>query len=241
MTRTLVLSALSAVMVALGGYLYLSMSQQQTAADQTYLPLMAANAQETDSSASDAEAAPADEAPAPEVMEMVEGSPDAPITVIEYASLTCPHCARFSQEVYPQLMENYVDTGQVQFIMREVYFDRYGLWAAMVARCGGPLRYFGIVEMMFEEQRDWVQGEPAEVADNLRRLGRRAGLSDDQLDQCLGDNAMAQAMVTLSSEQATADEIQGTPSFIINGELYSNMSYADFSDVLDGLLAEAQE
>lgn len=241
MTRTLVLSALSAVMVALGGYVYLSMSQQ-VVSDQTRLPLMAVGAQETDESSDAAAAdATAQEADTPEVMEMVEGSPDAPITVIEYASLTCPHCARFSQEVYPQLVENYVDTGQVQFVLREVYFDRYGLWAAMVARCGGPLRYFGIVEMMFEEQRDWVQGEPADVAENLRRIGRRAGLSDDQLEQCLSDNAMAQAMVTLSTEQSTADEIQGTPSFVINGELYSNMSYADFSELLDGMLADSQE
>ncbi|WP_071674411.1 DsbA family protein [Nioella nitratireducens] len=241
MTRTLVLSALSAVMVALGGYVYLSMSQQ-VVSDQTRLPLMAVGAQETDESSDAAAAdATAQEADTPEVMEMVEGSPDAPITVIEYASLTCPHCARFSQEVYPQLVENYVDTGQVQFVLREVYFDRYGLWAGMVARCGGPLRYFGIVEMMFEEQRDWVQGEPADVAENLRRIGRRAGLSDDQLEQCLSDNAMAQAMVTLSTEQSTADEIQGTPSFVINGELYSNMSYADFSELLDGMLADSQE
>ena len=127
--------------------------------------------------------------------------------------MTCPHCATFHLNTYPQLVENYVETGQVRFIMREVYFDRYGLWAGMVARCGGEMRYFGIVEMLMEEQREWVQGQPAEVAENLRRLGRRAGLSDEALETCLSDNDMAQAMVTVSTEQAEADEITGTPSF----------------------------
>lgn len=236
MSRTLILSALSAVMVALGGYLYLTASQSVN--QSSGQPLMAASAQEAGST----DTAPADagDEAAAEVIEMVMGDEDAPITVIEYASFTCPHCARFHEEVYHDLVTNYVDTGHIRFIMREVYFDRYGLWAGMVARCGGPLRYFGISEMIMEEQREWVQGEPAEVAANLRRLGLRAGLSNEALDACLTNNDMAQAMVTLSQEQAEADEVQGTPSFVINGEMYSNMSYAAFSEVLDGLLAEIE-
>ncbi|WP_370255442.1 DsbA family protein [Nioella sp.] len=239
MSRTLILSALSALMVVLGGYIYLSASRE-VASNQTSLPLMAASAQEAGTSDSEPADAEAEDTAAPEVIEMVMGSDDAPITVIEYASFTCPHCARFHEEVYPQLVENYVDTGQIRFVIREIYFDRYGLWAAMVARCGGPLRYFGISEMIMEEQREWVQGEPGAVAANLRRLGLRAGLSDDQLDACLTDNDMAQAMVTLSSEQAEADGVQGTPSFVINGELYSNMSYAEMSELLDGLIADVE-
>lgn len=233
MTRTLLLTTLSAAMVAIGGYIYLSASQSVGTTSQ---PLMAASAQEAGTEETDA----APESAAPEVIEMAVGSEDAPITVIEYASMTCPHCATFHENVYPQLVENYVETGQVRFILREVYFDRYGLWAGMVARCGGEMRYFGIVDMIMEEQREWVQGEPAEVAANLRRLGRRAGLTDEALDACLTDNDMAQAMIALSTEQADADEITGTPSFVINGELYSNMGYAAFSDILDDLLADAE-
>ena len=234
MSRTLILSVLSAAMVAIGGYAYFSATQSVGQTD--LVPLMAANAQEAASS--DAEVAPADAEQPPVVAEMAMGPVDAPITVIEYGSLTCPHCARFHHEVYPQLVENYVDTGLIRFIFREVYFDRYGLWAAMVARCGGEMRYFGIVEMMYDEQREWTQGEPAEVAQNLRRLGLRAGLSNEQLDVCMSDNAMAQAMVNLSTEQVNADAVQGTPSFVVNGVLNSNMSYADFAELLDGILAE---
>jgi len=236
MSRTLILSTLSAVVVALGGYIYLTVPQSAT---QTSQPLMAVNAQEAGST--DAAPADAEDVAAPDVIEMSIGSEDAPITVIEYASFTCPHCATFHENVYPQLVENYVDTGDVRFVLREVYFDRYGLWAGMVARCGGPLRYFGISEMIMEEQREWVQGEPAEVAANLRRLGLRAGLSNEALDACLTDNDTAQAMVTLSTAQAEADDISGTPSLVINGELYSNMSYAALADVLDGLLADIEE
>jgi protein-disulfide isomerase len=239
MSRTLILSALSALMVVLGGYIYLSASRE-VASNHTSLPLMAASAQEAGTSDAEPADEDAEDAAAPEVIEMVMGSDDAPITVIEYASFTCPHCARFHEEVYPQLVENYVDTGQIRFVIREIYFDRYGLWAAMVARCGGPLRYFGISEMIMEEQREWVQGEPSEVAANLRRLGLRAGLTNEALDVCLTNNDMAQAMVTLSQMQAEEDGVQGTPSFVINGEMYSNMSYSDFSELLDGMLADLE-
>lgn len=232
MNRTLILSALSAAIVALGGYFYLTSSQSASNSSE---PFLAVNAQETE-----ADATEATEGDAPEVIEMSIGDADAPITVIEYASMTCPHCATFHLNTYPQLVENYVETGQVRFVLREVYFDRYGLWAGMVARCGGEMRYFGIVEMLMEEQREWVQGEPAEVAENLRRLGRRAGLSDEALETCLSDNEMAQAMVDVSTEQAEADEITGTPSFVINGELYSNMGYSSFADTLDGLLGDIE-
>ena len=231
MTRTLLLSALSAVIVALGGYAYMTASQSVSTSSE---PFLAINAQENEADTTETTDAEAD------VTEMAMGDADAPITVIEYASMTCPHCATFHLNTYPQLVENYVETGQVRFIMREVYFDRYGLWAGMVARCGGEMRYFGIVEMLMEEQREWVQGQPAEVAENLRRLGRRAGLSDEALETCLSDNDMAQAMVTVSTEQAEADEITGTPSFVINGELYSNMGYSAFADTLDGLLADIE-
>ena len=216
--------------LSVGGFFYLN----QQGGNQTSQPMLAASAQEAGTDvAADAVA----DAPV-ELVEMFIGSEDAPITVIEYASFTCPHCANFHAQVYGDLVENYVDTGHIRFVLREVYFDRYGLWAGMVARCGGPLRYFGIAEMLMEDQREWVQGEPGDVAQNLRRVGRSAGLSDEQLDVCLTDNAMAQAMVEVSTAASEADEITGTPSFVINGELYSNMNYADFSAILDGLLAD---
>lgn len=173
------------------------------------------------------------------VLEMQMGNPDADVTVIEYASFTCPHCGTFHQGTLKELKSDYIDTGKINFIYREVYFDRYGLWAGMIARCGGPERYFGIADLIYKGQSDWTAGgDPASIAEGLRKIGRLAGMDDTQLDACLQDNDMANAMVAVYQENAARDEINSTPSFIINGQKYSNMSTADFRSTLDGLLGE---
>jgi len=173
------------------------------------------------------------------ITDMARGAEDAPVTVIEYASFTCPHCATFHSDVFPELKSEYVDTGKVRFIHREVYFDRYGLWAGIVARCGGETRYFGMAEQIYARQSEWTKGgDPATVAENLRRIGRSAGLTDDQLEACLTDGEKAQTLVAWYQENAERDGIEGTPSFLIDGEMYSNMSYADFAEILDEKLGE---
>lgn len=218
----LLLSAVAAFVLVAGGA-YLWNSQTSSAPGVSLNPITAAEAQEVDTSG---------------VVEMALGAEDAPVTVIEYASFTCPHCANFHASVFKDLKENYIDTGKVRFVYREVYFDRLGLWAGMTARCGGPDRYFGITDLLYEQQREWVgSGNPAEVADNLRRIGRLAGLDNDQLDACLQDAEKAQALVAVYQQNAAADDISATPSFVINGEKYSNMNYRDFAAVLDELLA----
>ena len=180
----------------------------------------------------------AEEPGSAEIVEMTLGDPDAPVTVIEYASFTCPHCATFHKTVFKELKENFIDTGKVQFVHREVYFDRFGLWAGMVARCGGPERYFGITDIVYDTQSEWTSGgDPATVVGNLRRIGKTAGLTDAELDACLSDGEKAQALVAWYQENASADGIQGTPSFIINGEQHSNMGYDAFAEILDEKLA----
>lgn len=176
----------------------------------------------------------------PEVVEMVLGDPDAPVEVIEYASLTCPHCRTFHLNALPRLKADYIDTGRIRFVSREVYFDRFGLWAAMVARCAGPERYFGVIDLIYERQPEWTQGAPAEVADNLRRIGRTTGLTNDQLDACLTDAAMAQALIERDQANRQVHDIAGTPSFVIDGTLHGNMSYEDFSGLIDAALAAAE-
>lgn len=170
--------------------------------------------------------------------DMVIGNADAPITIVEYASYTCPHCANFHTDTFKQLKADYIDNGQVRFVHREVYFDRFGLWAGLLARCGGEMRYFGMNDLIYGGLSEWIgSGDAQEVLNNLRKLGRTAGMSDDQMNACLEDEAMAQSMVAAYQKNATEDEISATPSFIINGEKYSNMPYAEFREVLDGLLS----
>lgn len=168
------------------------------------------------------------------VLEMTMGDPEAPVTVIEYASFTCPHCRSFHEGNFKKLKADYIDTGKVHFIYREVYFDRPGLWAAMVARCGGPERFFGLTDLIYAQQSEWASsGDPTQIAGELRRIGKTGGLTDEQLDVCLSDADKAQAMVALYQQNAEEHGIRSTPSFVINGETYRNMSYSEFQSILD--------
>jgi protein-disulfide isomerase len=170
---------------------------------------------------------------------MAIGPADAKVTIIEYASFTCPHCANFHEAVFKPLKADYIDTGKVRFEFREVYFDRYGLWAAMTARCGGDLRYFGVSDILFATQQEWAGTDDATtVVANLKRIGRTVGMDDAALDTCLNDAGMAQALVSQYQTNATADGVEGTPTILINGEKHANMSYEDLKLIIDPLLAE---
>lgn len=186
-----------------------------------------------------ATALPATAQTAPEVWEIALGPADAKVTLTEYASYTCPHCASFHANVFKDLKRDYIDTGKIRFVYREVYFDRYGLWAAMVARCGGEMRYFGIQDMLYAQQREWSgAGDPVLIVDALRKIGLTAGLTKEQLDACLSDGATAEALVAKFQKDAEADKIDSTPSLVINGEKFGNMAYADLKAILDKKLAE---
>ena len=172
------------------------------------------------------------------IPDMVQGAEDAPVTIIEYASYTCPHCATFHAGSYKQLKKDYIDTGKVKFIFREVYFDRYGLWASMIARCGGPEKFFGISDLVFSGQSEWARaGDASSIVDELRKIGRLAGIENDALEVCLQDGAKAQTLVAWYQEKAEADGITATPSFIINGKPVENQAYSDFSAIIDAELA----
>jgi protein-disulfide isomerase len=243
--RHSLLSAALAALLGLGAPMLLPLA----AAAQEATTEGAAPAEESATSGNAATDAPAadeattEQASAEEpgaVQEMVQGAEDAPVTVIEYGSFTCPHCANWHAESYPQLKADYIDTGRVRFVFREVYFDRPGLWASMIARCGGGMRFFGIHDMIYEQQAEWIgDSQPATIADNLRRLGIAAGLDQAQLDACLTDEAQAEALVAWFEGNAEADAIQGTPTFIINGETHSNMAWEEMQAIIDAELAEA--
>ncbi len=206
-----------AVVVALGGGGYWYMTQQQS----------------TGPVAASATTAPHEIHP----LDIPLGNPDASVVVVEYSSLTCPHCATFNLGPFQQIKENYIDTGDILFLKREVYFDRFGLWAGMVARCGGDERYHGVVELIYQQQGTWAgSSDPATVAGNLRRLGRQAGMSDAEVNACLEDADKALELTEFYQANAEADGIRATPTFMINGQRYSNMPLSEFTSVLDGYL-----
>ncbi|WP_424943491.1 DsbA family protein [Aliiroseovarius crassostreae] len=217
MNRILPMIAVAAV-AALGGAFY--MSQNQGSVPGVSLAV-----------AQDADVVPA--------KDMVLGDENAPVTVIEYASYTCPHCANWHEDSFKQLKKDYIDTGKVKFIHREVYFDRFGLWAGMIARCGGDERYFGLNDMIYSGQKEWIgEGDPATILENLRKIGRTAGMTNEEMEVCLTDESFAQSLVAAYQQNATADEIRATPTFVINGEKLSNMSYADFAAAIDAQLEQ---
>ena len=168
-----------------------------------------------------------------EVMAMTMGNPDATVTLSEYASFTCPHCATFHEDVMPSLKADYMDTGKINFIYREVYFDRLGLWAGMLARCGGPDKYFGIADMLYKRQGDWAKSSGAEVTEKLYKIGRIAGLKNKDMDACLQDQEMAKALVADFQKNAEADGIDSTPSLLINGVNHGNQSYSELQNLLN--------
>ena len=171
----------------------------------------------------------------PEVMELVLGNPDAEVEVIEYASFTCPHCATFHAGPFKELKENYIDTGKIRFVYREVYFDRPGLWASMIARCPDDTGFFfRMAEALYATQREWLaSGDPAIIIGELRKMAKTAGLDDAMLDECLSDAPKAEALYTWYQENAERDGITGTPSFMIDGEMNKNMSWDAFAAILD--------
>ena len=209
--------------LAVGLGVWLNQSPQTAALDQEFALPFAANAQSSDADAG-----------AAEIIDMVQGAEDAPITVIEYASFTCPHCARFHSDVYKLLRKNYIDTGNVKFIFREVYFDKYGMWASMIARCSGPDRFFGMTDLILNSQSTWARaGDDLAIVEALRKIGRLSGMQDAALDSCLQDGEKLRALVGWYKENAQRDGIQSTPSFLIDGQPYKNMDYEEFAKILD--------
>lgn len=171
------------------------------------------------------------------IPDMVMGNPDADVTVTEYASYTCPHCASFHAGPFKQLKADYIDTGKIKFVYREVFFDRPGLWASMVARCGGEDRFFGINDLIYKGQSEWARaGEPAAIVEELRKIGRLAGLDNEKLEGCLQNAEMAQTLVAWSQENTERDGVQATPSLMINGTTHRNMAYSQLQTLIDAEL-----
>lgn len=165
------------------------------------------------------------------------GDENAPVTVIEYASFTCPHCAAFHQQTWPQVKAEYVDTGKVRFILREVYFDRYGLWASMVARCGGEKAFYPLAEDFLLKHANWTRVAEEQIGQEIAKIGRLNGLSSEQLDSCLADEDYARTLIERYQENAAEHDVTSTPTFIINGEKHTgNLPFEEFAQIIDAEL-----
>ena len=174
------------------------------------------------------------------IVEMTMGPEDAKVTVIEYASFTCPHCASFHKGPFKDLKADYIDTGKVHFIYRDVFFDPLGVAASQLARCAGPDRFFGISDMLYDRQNVWADrsASQAQVFDNLKKIGKVAGLSEDQIQACLEDEEKSKTLVAWYQQHAGAHGVDSTPTLIINEQKYSNMNYGDLRAIIEEKLTE---
>ncbi len=173
------------------------------------------------------------------IIEMTMGPEDAAVTVTEYASLTCPHCATFHATTFQDLKRDFIDTGKVRFVYRDVFFDGAGLRGSLLARCAGPTRFFGMTDLLFSRQKEWLDAKTmGDVMDNLVRMGKVAGLGEEQIIACIEDQEKAETLEAWFRQNAEADNITSTPTVLIDGEAYGNMSYADLKKILDEKLAE---
>jgi protein-disulfide isomerase len=178
------------------------------------------------------------ESSAAEPQEQALGDPNAPVTIVEYASLTCPHCAQFHNEVLPELKEKYIAPGKVRLIYRDFPLDQRALAAAALAHCAGPDRYFGFLDVLFETQDSWARADDFVPA--LKRLGKLGGLSEQQIDACLADQQLADGILRTRLEAQDQYEISSTPTFVINGETYGGArGVEEFSEIIDPLLEKS--
>jgi protein-disulfide isomerase len=147
--------------------------------------------------------------------EMAIGDEKAPITVIEYASMTCPHCAHFSETTFPELKKRYIDTGKVRFIFREFPLDQLAAAGFILARCAGPGKFFPLVETLFAQQRDWVVQRPLAP---LMAIAKQAGLSQQAFEACLDNKEMLEGMEKVRNQAAEKFGVNSTPTFFVNGK-----------------------
>jgi protein-disulfide isomerase len=169
--------------------------------------------------------------------DMALGPKDAAVTVTEYASMTCPHCAAFTNEVFPKIKEAFIDTNKIRFVFREFPLDIKAAAGSMLARCiakDDGAKYFAVTELLFKTQEDWVMKD---TAASLTRIGKQAGLSQEAVENCLKDQAL---LDKIAADQKYANEVlkvNSTPTFFINGDkVTGETSFEEFSKKITPLL-----
>jgi len=171
--------------------------------------------------------------------DMGEGDVNAPVTIIEYASLTCSHCADFYMNTMPTLREKYIKTGKVHYIIREVTGDPRALAASMLTRCVAEDKFFPFLQLLFEKQDEWAFAQDGKTP--LMRFAKMAGLDDKQFEACLTNEKMFKQFQQTTEQSLKQFDIQVTPTIFINGEKYQGALTPDqISAIVDKMLADKE-
>mgnify|MGYP002734037528 CR=1 FL=1 len=167
--------------------------------------------------------------------DMALGDPNAPVKIVEYMSMTCPHCATFHNTTFEEIKTKYIDTGKVYFIVREFPFDPRAAAAFMLARCAPETQYHSFISVLLKQQQSWATAQDARGA--LLQMSKLAGFSQETFEACLTNQKLLDDVNTTMQRGASEFGINSTPTFIINGKKYAGaLSIEDMSAIIDGLL-----
>jgi protein-disulfide isomerase len=171
--------------------------------------------------------------------DLAVGPADAKVTVVEYASMTCGHCAHFTKDVWPEFKKKYVDTGKVRYIFREFPLDNLAAASSMLARCAGGDKAFPLIEVMFEKQQEWAFGEGNPVP-RLFEIAKQAGFTQESFDKCLTDQKLLDDITAGRTRASDVFGVQSTPTFYINGKkLDGGPTMEKFDAMIEPLLAKS--
>jgi len=166
------------------------------------------------------------------------GNPEAPITIVEYASLTCPHCAHFANDVLPEIKKEWIDTGKAKLVLRDFPLDEPALRAAMIARCAPPERYYAFADTFFAAQEKWVRS--GDYREALARLAKLGGMGQAEFDTCINNTELENKIVEGRLRATQELEVSSTPTFFINGnKLAGAPTKEEFDKLLSGLAAKS--
>jgi protein-disulfide isomerase len=177
---------------------------------------------------------PADLADAGPDGDIMVGSDKAPVTVIEYASMTCPHCAHFSETTFPELQKRYIDAGKVRYTLRAFPLDALSAAGFMLARCGGKDKYMPIVETLFAKQPEWIVKEPLPP---LKEIAKQFGIGESEFNECLANQKLLDSIQAVRDHAAQKLGVNSTPTFFVNGKkLVGDVSIDQMAKEIDPYL-----
>jgi len=185
-----------------------------------------------------ADAVPEVELMKPEALpDMAIGDAKAPVTIVEYASMTCPHCAHFDQTTFPELKKRYIDTGKVRFILREFPLDSLAAAAFMLARCAGkddPAKYYAVVDTLFRQQNTWAVQKPLPP---LLAIAKQAGFTEKTFNECLANQQILDGIEKVRQRAIDTFKVHSTPTFFVNGTVHEGaLSIDEMAKIIDGYL-----